>query len=71
VSGKQPLRAVHAAFAAALEPLGIEVGQDVLALWADRQEHGYDVLPVPALRALARTVEQLLDEVERPGESGV
>lgn len=50
----------HAQWRAALEPLGIEVGPEVLALWRDREAHGCDPLPVDALRSLAHVVGWML-----------
>jgi hypothetical protein len=43
----------------ALAPLGIEVGSDVLALWRDRERHGYQPLPPDALRRLAQLAARL------------
>jgi hypothetical protein len=45
-----------------LEPLGIEVGREVLATWKDREQHENQALPAGALRELAKVVERLLDE---------
>lgn len=38
---------------AALAPLGVEIGPEVLAIWLDRQRHGRDPLPERAVRDLA------------------
>lgn len=54
--------------AAALGPLGVEVGRELLALWLDRQQHGRDPLPLAAVRDLARWAERRLAE-RAPGES--
>jgi hypothetical protein len=43
----------------ALEPLGIEIGPDVLDVWHDRHVHGRDPLPANALDELADTVNVL------------
>lgn len=53
------LREDHALLAAALEPLGIEVGAEVLAAWTDRARHGADPLPAQALRRVAAVAAQL------------
>ncbi len=45
---------------AALEPLGIEIGRDVLAVWRDREGAGQEPLPAAALRDLARWAEKQL-----------
>jgi hypothetical protein len=37
----------------ALQPLGIEVGPEALALWKDRDAHGRDPLPDKALEELS------------------
>lgn len=48
---------------AALEPLGVEVGSDVLAIWRDRDRAGREPLPATALRDLAEwTAKQLADK---------
>ena len=47
---------------AALAPLGVEVGAEVLAVWLDRQRHGREPLPEHALRELADwAAKQLAD----------
>lgn len=56
------LERTHAGMAAALAPLGIEVGIDVLGIWRDRERGGGDPLPEGALRAVSQLVEQLLRE---------
>lgn len=61
------LAQAHDAVRGALEPLGIEVGPEVLALWLDRQAHGTAALPAQALRRLAGVVGELLAECEREG----
>ena len=43
----------------ALQPLGIEIGPDVLDLWRDRDIHGRDPLPVSALEELADAINVL------------
>jgi hypothetical protein len=43
----------------ALQPLGIEVGTDVLDLWRDRDAHGRDPLPHSALQELAHVITLL------------
>ena len=45
---------------AALEPLGVEIGREVLAIWNDRAEHGFEALPASALKTLAEVIDQLL-----------
>jgi len=45
---------------AALDPLAIEVGDEVLDVWRDRVEHGSEPIPAGALRRLAEVVDQLL-----------
>ena len=47
---------------AALEPLGIEIGAEVLAVWLDRQQHGREPLPKSALRDLIEWAEKVLAE---------
>lgn len=56
------LRETHAVVAAVLEPLGIEVGTEVLAVWVDRELHGQEALPAEALRRLAETARRLAGE---------
>lgn len=46
----------------ALQPLGIEVGSDVLDPWTDRAMHGRDPLPTSALKELADAVNALLTQ---------
>jgi hypothetical protein len=46
----------------ALEPLGIEVGREVLAIWKDREQHKDQPLLAGALRELAMVIERLLEE---------
>lgn len=53
------LAETHAAFRGALEPLGIECGPEVLALWRDRQQCGNEPLPADALRRLGEIAERL------------
>jgi hypothetical protein len=43
----------------ALQPLGIEIGSDVLDLWRDRDTHGRDPLPASALEELADAINVL------------
>ena len=50
------------ALQAALEPLAIEVGDEVLNVWRDRVAHGADPIPAGALRRLAAVAGGLLDE---------
>lgn len=52
----------HKQLQAALEPLGIEIGRDVLHVWRDRENAGQEPLPEPALRDLAEWVEKQLAE---------
>jgi hypothetical protein len=60
------LAQAHAALQAALEPLGVEVGPEVLALWIDREAHGREPLPTDALKRLADVAQRLLaDGAER------
>lgn len=58
----------HAALRAALEPLRIEVGAEVLAMWQDSQHHGRDPLPAGALRQLALVTEKLAAQRNTPLE---
>jgi hypothetical protein len=62
------LERTHTALSAALEPLGIECGPDVLAIWLDRRRSGRDPLPEPALRELFYVVADLLVERVAAGE---
>ena len=55
---------VHARLRAALEPLGIEVGSEVLALWRDRERCGQDPLPAEALHRLAQFANQLTRQTQ-------
>jgi hypothetical protein len=57
------LAAVHSAVRAALEPLGIEVGSEVLAIWRDRQLHGKAAISAEAMRRLADLAAQLAREL--------
>lgn len=52
----------HTNLAAALGPLGIEIGPEVLSIWLDRRKAGRDPLPAGALRALEELARQLLAE---------
>jgi hypothetical protein len=45
---------------AALEPLGIEIGREVLDVWLDRARYGGQPIPATALKALAEVIDQLL-----------
>ncbi len=47
------LPAAYQRLRAALAPLGVEIGPDVLAIWLDRVRHGGEPLPEAALRDLA------------------
>jgi hypothetical protein len=58
----QDLRRAHAGLAAALRPLAIEIGRDVLDVWLDRHHHGVEPLPASALEALARWAGGRLEE---------
>jgi len=44
----------------ALDPLGIEVGSEVLDIWRDRQLHGREPFSATVLKRFAEVVEQLL-----------
>jgi len=44
----------------ALEPLAIEVGEEVLDVWHDRAKHGTDPIPAASLERLAKVVDELL-----------
>lgn len=46
------LRQAQAELKAALGPLGIEIGDEVLALWEDRAGRGAEVMPSQALERL-------------------
>lgn len=59
------LAQAHADLKAALHPLGIEIGPEVLALWRDQQIHGGDPLPRETLRRLAAVAGRLAREPER------
>ncbi len=59
------LEEIHARLAAALEPLGIEVGPEVLALWLDRRTRGREALPAAAVIRLARIADELLVDAGR------
>lgn len=60
---------------AALRPLGVEVGPELLALWLDRQRDGRDPLPLAAVRGLAgwatRRLAERLEDGERAAEGRV
>lgn len=49
---------------AALAPLGVEVGPEVLAIWLDRQRDGREPLPERAVRELAAWAEKQLADRE-------
>jgi len=53
------LTQAHAQLRGALEPLGIEVGPEVLAQWKDAVQHGREPLPADALRRLAFVAKEL------------
>jgi len=53
------LTQAHAQLRTALEPLGIEIGPEVLAQWKDRAQHGTAPLPADALRRLAFVAKEL------------
>lgn len=50
---------------AALAPLGIEIGTDVLDIWLDRERHGGAPLPNAALRDLAAWAASLAPQDAR------
>ena len=50
---KTGLKQAHDELKSALEPLGVELGGEVLFVWVDRDRHGHEPLPPAALRALA------------------
>lgn len=52
----------HAALRAALAPLGIDVGAEVLELWADREKHGQEPVTYGALKELAAVAGRLMRE---------
>ena len=56
------LEEAHQALGAALEPLGIDVGAEVLALWQDRRSHGREPLPTAVLIRHARVADELLSD---------
>lgn len=60
--GELSLAQVHADLKAALRPLGIEIGPEVLALWRDQQTHGGDPLPREVLLRLATLIDRLARE---------
>lgn len=60
------LAETHAALRQVLEPLGIEVGPEVLAMWEDGQRHGRDPLPAEALRRVAELAAQLAAKADIP-----
>ena len=43
-----------------MEPLGVEIGKEVLHVWLDRGRTGQEPLPEAALRDLAQWAEKLL-----------
>ncbi|HXR74018.1 hypothetical protein [Actinocrinis sp.] len=53
------LAQAHGELRAALEPLGIEVGPEILAQWKDLAQHGGQPLPADALRRLAVVAKEL------------
>lgn len=57
------LEETHGALAAALDPLGIEVGPEVLAIWLDRRARGREALPAAAVIRLARVADELLADL--------
>jgi hypothetical protein len=59
------LAQAHAQLAAVLEPLGIEVGAEVLDVWYDRVRHGRDPLPPAKLRELAELAARLAVRLPR------
>lgn len=62
------LGAAFVALQAALDPLGIEIGREVLDIWRDRESHGQEPIPADTLKALAAVVDQLLlDTAARSG----
>jgi len=54
------LEEIHNRLSAALAPLGIEVGPEVLSVWLDLRAHGQDPLTPAALIRLARVADELL-----------
>lgn len=58
------LSEAHAALAAALAPLHVEVGAEVLALWRDAERHGRDPLPADVLRRLAQVADRLIRQAK-------
>jgi len=57
------LKEAHAELQAALAPLGIELGGEVLLVWVDRSRHSQqEPLPRTALRALAEWAAKQLAE---------
>lgn len=45
---------------AALEPVGVEIGRDVLHIWRDRERAGREPLPAAAQRDLVQWAEKQL-----------
>ena len=62
---RSPLARAYAQLALALEPLGIEVGPEVVDVWRDRVRNGVDPLPPRALRELAALAERLARRLPR------
>lgn len=56
------LAQAHAVLKSAFEPLGVELGADVLALWRDREQSGQDPLPAEALRRVAEIASRLAQQ---------
>lgn len=57
------LEEIHARLSAALGPLGIEVGPEVLAVWLDLRAHGQEPLTPAAVIRLARVADEMLADV--------
>lgn len=49
----------HAELRAALEPLGVEVGPEILAQWKDQARHGGQPLSADVLHRLAFVAKEL------------
>lgn len=62
---RSPLGRAYAQLALALEPLGIEIGPEVIDVWRDRVRNGRDPLPPAALRELAALAERLARRLPR------
>jgi hypothetical protein len=58
------LVASHTQLARILKQFGIEIGPDVLAVWADRQTHAEQPLPAAALDELARWAAARMADLE-------